>query len=208
MEGLWTYLPKKVWRSSLASFNQTRCASWPRVSPRVGAPRCLAPTSARASIRITSSFTATFSSSSSPSPSSSSPKCQSPHLNSYPSLPSITYNNTAEAHSPIPPSTLPVSLMVPPLSPHIPHRTHTHLAPRPAANYVFGDTASSSLHPEPSSKQIRKILRSPSLDRDLDHHKSTPRSNGISSTSLFSHPPATRTSFHRKPLWRHNACRQ
>ena len=61
---------------------------------------------------------------------------------------------------------------------------HSLLGPRPAANYVFGDT-------EP--KQMRKILRSPSLDRDLDHH---PRQNGLSSTSLSSSP---HTSPHLSP---------
>ena len=48
--------------------------------------------------------------------------------------------------------------------------------PRPAANYVFGDTS-----PEPTSKQIRRLLRSPSQDRDIDHIR---RPNGLSSTSL------------------------
>lgn len=68
------------------------------------------------------------------------------------------------------------------------HRSHTPPpAPRPAANYVFGDT---SIHQEPASKQMRKILRSPSFDRDLDHITNGTRPNGLSSTSLSPPSPA------------------
>ncbi|KAF9221970.1 hypothetical protein BS17DRAFT_803136 [Gyrodon lividus] len=43
---------------------------------------------------------------------------------------------------------------------------HVDGGPRPAANYVFGDSGPVSINSEPSSKQIRKILRSPSAERD------------------------------------------
>ncbi|KAF8450719.1 hypothetical protein L210DRAFT_3639767 [Boletus edulis BED1] len=62
-------------------------------------------------------------------------------------------------------------------------------APRPAANYVFGDSGSES-----SSKQMRKILRSPSFDRDLDHSKHSSRQNGLPSASSLSLPRTFPTS--------------
>lgn len=38
--------------------------------------------------------------------------------------------------------------------------------PRPAANYTFGDSGSSTYNSESSSRQMRKILRSPSVERE------------------------------------------
>ncbi|KAI6047181.1 hypothetical protein EDC04DRAFT_2556550 [Pisolithus marmoratus] len=57
----------------------------------------------------------------------------------------------------------PYHLVVPRHSPN--HST----GPRPAANYVFGDGSLSNSSSEPSNKQMRKILRSPSPDRDRGH---------------------------------------
>lgn len=42
--------------------------------------------------------------------------------------------------------------------------------PRPSPNYVFGDSSLPNNTSEPSSKQMRKILRSPSPERDYGHH--------------------------------------
>jgi len=44
------------------------------------------------------------------------------------------------------------------------------IGPRPSPNYVFGDSSLANSTSEPSSKQMRKILRSPSPDRDYGHH--------------------------------------
>ncbi|KAL4075859.1 hypothetical protein J3A83DRAFT_2061946 [Scleroderma citrinum] len=49
--------------------------------------------------------------------------------------------------------------------------------PRPAPNYVFGDSSLSNNISEHSNKQMRKILRSPSPERDHGHH-----SNGKGAT--------------------------
>lgn len=38
--------------------------------------------------------------------------------------------------------------------------------PRPAANYTFGDSGGLTYNSESSSKQMRKILRSPSAERE------------------------------------------
>ncbi|KAG9317292.1 hypothetical protein JVU11DRAFT_1489 [Chiua virens] len=64
-------------------------------------------------------------------------------------------------------------------------------APRPAANYVFGDTTPAQFHPDHSTKQMRKILRSPSLDRDFD----LPLNDQT--------PPSVRPSLHSLPQSRH-----
>lgn len=56
--------------------------------------------------------------------------------------------------------------------------------PRPAANYVFGDSSLSNSNSEPSSKQMRKILRSPSPDRD---HGYPANSKGVTSPHTSSH---------------------
>ncbi|KAI6113675.1 hypothetical protein EV401DRAFT_1982278, partial [Pisolithus croceorrhizus] len=58
------------------------------------------------------------------------------------------------------------------------------LRPRPAANYVFGDSGLSNSNSEPSSKQMRKILRSPSPDRD---HGYPANSKGVASPLASSH---------------------
>jgi hypothetical protein len=51
--------------------------------------------------------------------------------------------------------------------------------PRPAANYTFGDSGASTYSSESSSKQMRKILRSPSAEREPAGTKciSTPQSS-------------------------------
>ncbi|KAG6332600.1 hypothetical protein ID866_6491 [Astraeus odoratus] len=56
--------------------------------------------------------------------------------------------------------------------------------PRPAANYVFGDSSLSSSSSEPSSKQMRKILRSPSPERDDGH---LPNGKGVAGPLPSSH---------------------
>lgn len=201
----------------LASFIHFGRGSWPRVSPRVGAPRCVAPKAAGGTkCSITSTFTVPPCDPSPPMPTSDhqreptsrhSPLISLPPLDylqqhrrgslTDPSLHAAFRHADGARPSPSPPS----------------YRSH-NLGPRPAANYVFGDTGASSIHPEPSIKQMRKILRSPSLDRDLDHPangrlpQSTPRSNGLSSASFLSFPPTARTSFSRKHLPRPDQCRQ
>ena len=58
------------------------------------------------------------------------------------------------------------------------------IGPRPAPNYVFGDSSLSNTNSEPSSKQMRKILRSPSPERDLGHY---PNGKGAISAHTSSH---------------------
>ncbi|KAG8218469.1 hypothetical protein J3R82DRAFT_4100 [Butyriboletus roseoflavus] len=87
------------------------------------------------------------------------------------------------------------SLTDPSLHASLRHQDH---APRPAANYVFGDTTAPS---DSTIKQIRKILRSPSLDRDLDRPpNSHSRSNGLSKHPMHldndRHSPRTNTRQH------------
>lgn len=123
-----------------------------------------------------------------------SPPPPPPPPSSFPFPPSTTSSSTAEVHSPTPPSTHPVSLMVPPFPPHLSPYSSSQPAPRPAPNYVFGDSPSALL-PEPSSKQIRKLLRSPSPDHVLDPTKPTPRPNRLSSMSLS----PSRTLAHLSP---------
>ncbi|KAF9247050.1 hypothetical protein BU15DRAFT_38841 [Melanogaster broomeanus] len=63
------------------------------------------------------------------------------------------------------------------------------IGPRPAANYVFGDSGAASSNSEPSSKQMRKILRSPSAEQDHGHrpngkdNQSATQTNGTPSIS-------------------------
>ncbi|KAH7914351.1 hypothetical protein BJ138DRAFT_1170698 [Hygrophoropsis aurantiaca] len=55
--------------------------------------------------------------------------------------------------------------------------------PRPAANYVFGDSSGSVHNSESSSKQMRKILRSPSTEREDGNAKGAPSSQPSSAKS-------------------------
>ncbi|KAF8845778.1 hypothetical protein BDN67DRAFT_961420 [Paxillus ammoniavirescens] len=69
-------------------------------------------------------------------------------------------------------------------SSHSPALRHLD-GPRPAANYVFGDSGTLSISSEPSNKQMRKILRSPSAERDHTqpvngkHNQSATHTNGV-----------------------------
>lgn len=112
-----------------SSCNQIRSASWPRVSPRVGAPRCLAPKAARG----TSSHNVDFHKCARPTtqPCLTTTETARDSPPSYPSPPSTISSNTAEAPSPTLPSTLPnVTLMV--RSPLFPAPPLT-LSPSPAS---------------------------------------------------------------------------
>jgi len=60
-----------------------------------------------------------------------------------------------------------VLILLPVLSPKSEADATASLSgPRPAANYTFGDSGTSTYNSESSSKQMRKILHSPSPERE------------------------------------------
>ncbi|KAH7887737.1 hypothetical protein F5I97DRAFT_1806207 [Phlebopus sp. FC_14] len=178
----------------------------------VGAPRCLAPKAATISGCITSTFTVSSPLHLSPPPCL--PRRQPGDTRPSPviSLPPLDHLDQLRRGSLTDPS-LHAASASSPASRHLdgdhpPPVLHQMLtvptAPRPAANYVFGDTSSS----EPSSKQMRRILRSPSPERAPNALAATRTSNSTDQPNLDTDKQSPQTTMRQHDDPDHSPRRQ